>query len=65
MIESDAMSILNSFFKGNSAKKQKYLITMFEQLLNLEENNVNSEVLPLLAGYFLRVNISLLNNKYK
>ena len=37
---------------------------MFDEVLK-SVNKVDGQIIPLLAGYFLRVNICLLNNKYK
>ena len=57
MIESETTCVLNSFFK-EATPGTHYFDTMFNLLYE-------SEVLPLLAGYFFRTNICLLNNRYK
>lgn len=48
--------MLNSFFKEEKGT------TNFDLLFRMLDGD---EVLPLLAGYFFRANLSLLNNKYK
>jgi len=64
MIESEAMSVLNNFFKEDSKRKTKFFNSMFEEQFS-NANKVDGQVLPILAGYFLRVSICLLNNKYR
>ncbi len=64
MIESEAMSMINSFFKDEAKTKKKYFSLMFEQVFSAS-NKVDGQVLSMLAGYFLRANICLLNNKYR
>lgn len=56
--------MINSFFKDDQKRKTKYFNTLFEDQFS-NSNKVDGQVLPMLAGYFLRVNICLLNNKYR
>jgi hypothetical protein len=57
MIEAEITCVLNSFFKEVSPGTH-YFDTIFNILHE-------SEILPLLGGYFFRTNICLLNNRYK
>lgn len=57
MIETETTCVLNGFFKEGEGGQLNLdiLFGMLEQ----------DELLPLLAGYFFRTNLCLLNNKYK
>ena len=58
MIEADITCVMNAFFKESN----KVGIQYFDLLFNiLYEPNI----LPLLAGYFYRTILSLMNNKHK
>lgn len=58
MIETETTCILNGFFKEGETKE----LLNFDLLFSLLDQ---SELLPLLAGYFFRTNLCLLNNRYK
>jgi len=58
MVETETISVLNSFLKPLPSGNGIYLDLLFESL----DQEV---VLPLLAGYFLRVCSTLLNSKYR
>ena len=58
MVETETTCILNTFFKEMSPSKK----TFFEAVFSILDNN---EILPLLAGYFFRVNLCLMNNRQK
>ena len=58
LVETETTCILNGFFKEVQGDRTPFDL-MFEALDGEEE------VLPLLAGYFFRANLTLLNNKYK
>jgi hypothetical protein len=58
MIETETTCILNSFFKDTQTGGVQYFDTMWNILQE-------TEILPILAGYFFRTNVCLLNNKYK
>ena len=58
MIETETTCVLNGFFKEG---EQKELLN-FDLLFSLLDQQ---ELLPLLAGYFFRTNLCLLNNRYK
>ena len=60
MIETETTCILNMFFKINPSNGKTYLITIFEELLLK-----NGTPLPLLCGYFLKLNVILSTNRYK
>lgn len=58
MIETETTCILNGFFKEGDSKE----LLNFDLLFSLLDQ---PELLPLLAGYFFRANLCLLNNRYK
>lgn len=58
MIEAETTCILNGFFKEGELKE----MLNFDLLFSMLEQ---TEILPLLAGYFFRTNLCLLNNRYK
>lgn len=57
MVETETTCILNTFFK-EAAPKTTYIEAMFGFL-------DGKDLLPMLAGYFFRVNICLMNNRQK
>ena len=57
LVETETTCILNGFFKEGDGG-----VLNLDQLFGLLEGE---EVLPLLAGYFFRTNLCLLNNRYK
>jgi hypothetical protein len=57
MVETETTCVLNGFFKEGEGGI--FNLDLMFKMLDQEE------VLPLLAGYFFRTNLCLLNNKYK
>jgi hypothetical protein len=57
MVETETTCILNGFFREGEGQ-----VLNFDLMCSMVDQE---EVLPLLAGYFFRANLCLLNNKYK
>jgi hypothetical protein len=57
MVESETMCIMNSLLKHNQ-ESQNYFLLLFNMLKS-------PEILPLLAGYFSRVNEAMCRVKYR
>jgi len=60
MIESNTTCVINSFFKIDPLTQRTFFVNAFFDFLGGE-----TELLPLLCGYFSQLNLILWNNRYK